>query len=78
MAQEARIAWPKPVLISLDPPRSVAPRRRLFGMFVAALATTALALAMWNFYWLIDSTESGRELLADLGERARAILSVLG
>jgi len=61
------LTLPSPVYQPLAAPsRAEKPRprrRRALGWGAALLALTSLALAFWQLYWLLESSEGGRALL---------------
>lgn len=67
------LTLPAPVYQPLrEPARAKRPRRPVaLGSFAVALALASLALAFWQLYWLLESSESGRALL----DRAAALVA---
>lgn len=70
------LTLPSPVYQPLGAPaRPRPPRRRrvALGSCSVALALTSLALALWQLYWLLESSDSGRGLL----DRASALVDAV-
>ena len=74
-------AWPTS-LLTLPAPvyqplggatTTVPPRRLALGCFAAAVLLASLALAFWQLYWFLESSERGRDLL----DRAAAAVAAI-
>jgi hypothetical protein len=75
--------WPTSLLTLPSPiyqplheaaPRAPAPRRRVgLACLALALAVASLALAFWQLYWFLESSETGRALL----DRVSAIVAAV-
>jgi hypothetical protein len=59
----------QPARAKSDRPR----RRRALGWTSALLALTSVALACWQLYWLLESSEGGRALLARAGDLVASV-----
>jgi len=60
------LTLPAPVYQPLDPTITSDRRRRrrlALGSYAVAVALASLALAFWQLYWMLESTETGRALL---------------
>jgi hypothetical protein len=67
------VTLPAPVYQPLDDPPRRPRRRAALGSYALAVALASLALAFWQIYWLLESTEIGRALL----DRASAAIAAI-
>ena len=70
------LTLPSPVYQPLErrvPAAATRQRRVALGAFALAVAMTSLALAFWQLYWFLESTETGRGLLDRVSATVAAI-----